>query len=142
MTKKVSAEHFCDVFRDLWDVETKNNNPEHIRCSYSKDSSWTDFMLGDKDKSFLYRVSVRLSLIMSMEWYTMDCVYYEKEANLIEDGIYPACLDVYIEHENGDKVEEEMWKMLMFRAPLKVLIFYDYPEFKKTNNKKTKLASR
>ena len=53
------------------------------------------------------------------------------------DGVYgndnPLRLDVLIEHENDyDRIEEEMWKLLMFRSPLKVLVSYDYSEKKKT----------
>ena len=137
MNKKVSAERFCNVFRELWNIE-KVNNPKGILCSYSKDLFWTDFMLGGKalyECAFLFRVSEKLSLEMSKGWYTIDCVYYEEEPNLIRRGTYPACLDVFIEHENQEKVEEEMWKMLMFRSPLKVLIFYDYHEYEKVNSK-------
>ena len=41
------------------------------------------------------------------------------------------CLHVIIEHENEDRVEQEMHKLLFHRSPLKVLIFYDWPEYKK-----------
>ena len=73
---------------------------------------------------------------MYREYYTLDCVYYEKEPNLIERGAYPAGFSAIIEHENGERVEEEMWKLLMWRGPLKVLIFYDYLDDAKQQNKK------
>ena len=31
-------------------------------------------------------------------------------------------MDVIIEHENDCDIEKEMWKLLMFRSPLKVLV--------------------
>ena len=37
-------------------------------------------------------------------------------------------------YENGERVEEEMWKLLMWRSPLKVLIFYDYLEEEKAKH--------
>ena len=49
---------------------------------------------------------------------------------------YPSKLHVLIEHEHGESIEEEMWKLLFLRAPLKVLIFYDWDEAKKTKEEK------
>jgi hypothetical protein len=43
-------------------------------------------------------------------------------------------MDVIIEHENDCDIEKEMWKLLMFRSPLKVLVCYDYDENEKTND--------
>ena len=43
-------------------------------------------------------------------------------------------MDVLIEHENDyTRLEEEMWKLLMFRSPLKVIVSYDWDENEKTN---------
>ena len=124
-----TAEQFIEAFRDQWNVE----NADDIRPIYPAKRLWTKFMLGKKgpcQDSFLYRVSNRnpLNLQMVREWYTLDCVYYEEGADVYGDGGYPACLQVLIEHENGEDVETEMYKLLMFRSPLKVLIFYDYDE--------------
>ena len=135
MNKKVTAERFCKTFSKLWDIE-KINNPKKILSLYNRDLTWTEYML-TKEGSFLKKISKQLSLKMDREWYgILDCVYYEDEPNLYDGGTYPACLHVYIEHENQDAVEEEMWKMLMFRSPLKVLIFYDYWEDDKGTEKK------
>ena len=134
MNKRVTAELFCKVFRKLWNEE-KESNPEGILGAYPYDKPWTKFML-ESDNSFLDRVSKELSLKMGREWMKMDCVYYEEKPNLISYGTYPACLDVYIEHENNGKVEEEMWKLLLYRSPLKVLIFYDHPEYDKNSETK------
>ena len=141
MKKKVTAKQFCKVFHKLWN-EDKENKREFILGAYPNDKPWTKFMLGSY-KSFLYRVSEGLvsneqSFKMAREWMKMDCVYYKEEPNLIENDIYPACLDVYIEHENGNYVEEEMWKLLLCRSPLKVLVFYDHPEYDKNTETKHK----
>lgn len=37
---------------------------------------------------------------------------------------------VAIEHENGDDIETEMWKLAHWRAPLSVCVFYDFNEAK------------
>ena len=129
MNKKVTTERFCNEFREQWNVE-KEKNTDGILNAYKEDRTWTDFML-NMEVGFLFQLSQKLGLKMDKEWYTMDCVYYEETPNLYDKGFYPACLHVYIEHENGDSVEEEMWKLLLFRSPLKVLIFYDYPEYAK-----------
>ena len=139
----ISAWQFCDVFREQWKREYAGS----IRSIYRDEGPWTEFMLGNGvtyQNSFLYRVSERLSLQMRREWYRLDCVYYQEETNLYGDlvrpgqtpggGVYPACLPVLIEHENGEHVEEEMYKLLIFRSPLKVLIFYDYDEDRKTTD--------
>ena len=134
MNKKFTAEQFRDVFRQLWDEE-KKNNPDEMLCLYKTAPAWTIYML-KKDGSFLDKISQRLELEIGKEWYSIqDCVYYEKQPNLYSGGTYPACLHVYIEHENNDKVEEEMYKLLLFRSPLKVLIFYDYHEYEKVHSK-------
>ena len=39
---------------------------------------------------------------------------------------YPYHLDAVIEHENAKHPENEMWKLMLLRSPLKVIIFYDH----------------
>ena len=57
---------------------------------------------------------------------------------------YPSLLSVIIEHEhNLEKVEEEMWKLIFWRSPLKVLISYDWNDDEKTTaNRKNKLLQK
>ena len=50
--------------------------------------------------------------------------------------LYPSQLLVLIEHENFSNVEEEMWKLIFWRCPLKVLIFYDWNEYEKESTPK------
>lgn len=138
MNKIITAKHFCEVFSDQWNVK-KKENADCILNAYKNDGMWTEFMLGTKETcegSFLHQVSEQLTLQMMTNLYTLDIVYYKKEPNLYRPGTYPACLDTIIEHENQDQVEQEMWKLLIFRSPLKVLIFYDYREDEKKRSKK------
>ena len=144
---RVSAEDFREAFAEQWreDVEEREND---ILTAYPYDRQWTDYMPGPKKKcecdknvtcepcrtrrkSFLGRLSERLSLTRSMsEWLNIDVVYYDRKQLLSQGKLagvpYPACLSVLIEHENGMNPEEELWKLLMFRSPLKVVIFYDH----------------
>lgn len=144
MNENITTEQFLDAFREQWNEE----DPDGINNSYPAERRWTEFMLGTRDsmeKGFLYRVSAKLSVDMGREWYTLDCVYYKMESSQIEGSeLFPACLDAIIEHENYGNVEYEMWKLLLFRSPLKVLIFYDYREDKmeKSERKKNWLDSK
>ena len=135
MNRKITAQRFLVDFRELW-KETMENNSEGIRQSYCNDRTWTGFMLADEN-AFFRRLSERLSFDVGMEFQTLDCVYYRKESNQIEGHeSFAACLDVIIEHENGERVEEEMWKLLLFRSPLKVLVCYDWNEYEKGRSEK------
>ena len=138
--KAVSARRFRQMFAKLWNEEVGQNR-EAIREAYSNDKSWTAYMLATNqtpcEHTFLGRLSerlgsARLKLIMARGWYTLDAVYYQERSRMQtrseRNYVFPACMDVIIEHENEKDVETEMWKLLMFRSPLKVLIFYDHDE--------------
>ena len=133
---------FRKAFDDTWrerveDHETLNAIVE----AYQRNATWTSFMLGTRggpcgfEDCFLYAVGKRLGLSFCREFYSLDGVFYDKEPNLVDPGIYPAGFRVIIEHENEDRVEEEMWKLLMWRGPLKVLIFYDHAEKQRNETK-------
>ena len=131
------AEKFRGAFEQEWTERIKDSaKRERMACAFRSDGSWTKFMLGcnESPNGFLHAVGERLERCVSREWYTLDCVFYQDQPNLIEQGPYPAGLDVIVEHENGERVEEEMWKLLMWRSPLKVLIFYDYLEEEKAKH--------
>ena len=142
--KLVTAEEFYAAFIECWKKEAL------IIEDYSKleITARTKFMLGGKGwggmkASFLHKVKNRLNadgklLKMSREWYTLDAVFYSGNnlfGSLEKGKEYPPLLDVLIEHENASDVETEMWKLLLFRAPLKVIIFYDWGDDDKTKEK-------
>lgn len=134
------AEKFRRAFEQEWAERIEDSaKRERMACAFRRDGSWTEFMLGWRGEplnGFLHAVGKRLDRCVSKEWYTLDCVFYRREPNLIGKEGYPAGLDVIVEHENGERVEQEMWKLLMWRSPLKVLIFYDYLEKEKANHPK------
>ncbi len=148
----VSAKDFCGAFAKQWKEDAEKNR-DAILFAYGDDKRWTEYMLAEKgrpyESSFLRRLltqpSLGRGLLMGREWYTLDAVYYEKDGIYQPrgGGPYPDCMQVIIEHENAEDVETEMWKLLMFRSPLKVLIFYDYRhDDKQTEKKKTWLEDK
>ena len=114
---------------------------------------WTKFMLrdkgeGDGKEAFFYRVLQKLKrkdmkffrevrkpirdekplpfeLKEKYKEFSNKC-YYQF------DGVYSndnsLCPDVLIEHENNDRknIKKAMWRLLMFRSPLKVLVCYHW----------------
>lgn len=141
----VSAKNFYEAFAEQWREDVERDR-EAILFAYQDDKRWTEYMLAEKGRpyecSFLRRLLTKPSLgqvlWMGREWYTLDAVYYEKDGTYRprSGGPYPDCMQVIIEHENAEDVETEMWKLLMFRSPLKVLIFYDYRKDDKQTEKK------
>ena len=134
----VSAQDFLNAFSQQWCADRKRRR-QAIQHAYQDDERWTDYMLGehrpDFPNTFLDRLAKKLSQKALRERQNLDVVYYTKTARNApqdKDMIRPACLNVIIEHENDEDVEKEMWKLLMWRAPLKVLIFYDWPPWRKT----------
>ena len=142
INKLVTAADFFEAFTKCWEEEALEADKKTLKSEvsecYPQSTEWTRFMLGDKGSekpgemkaAFLYKVKCKLaasrnSLEMAREWYKLDAMFYRGDTLFSPDG-YPPILDVLIEHENGDDVEEEMLKLLMFRSPLKVIIFYDW----------------
>ena len=133
----VSAQDFLKAFSQQWRADWKNKR-KAIQHAYQDDERWTAYMLGKKKEdfsdTFLDRLAKELRQKALRERQNLDVVYYTKTARNAPQGkmIRPACMNVIVEHENKGDVEKEMWKLLMWRAPLKVLIFYDWPEWRKT----------
>ncbi len=137
----ITSKDFISAFKKEWDKEIKIKS-EEILEKFKDTREWTDFMLSNK--RFLNQIMRRIpyqdsELIYWKEFYTIDAVYVSGEDLLGRKELsYPKGLQVIIEHENGDHPEEEMWKLLYWRSPLKVLIFYDYHEYQKKQDEKKK----
>ena len=123
----VSVQDFLNAFSQQWNADRKRRGST-LRNAYQEGKT-TAYMLDKKDfrGTFFARLARRLGQQALPERQNLDIVYYSTKAHNIEHTprIRPARLNVIIEHETGKKVEEEMWKLLMWRAPLKVLVFYD-----------------
>ena len=133
----VSVQDFLKAFSQQWNADLQENCKAR-QDAYRDGKEWTDYMLGEKKADFPGRFFDRLAEKLHQQTIAqrqnLDVVYYTTKAQDIchKKRIRPARLNVIIEHENGEKVEEEMWKLLMWRAPLKVLVLYDRPPLRKT----------
>ena len=141
-----TSDEFRCAFIKAWD-ECTTHRAKEISEKYKDNKSWTEFMLGE---SGLLRTTMRYldrsepELKYWREWYTIDAIYTGGAELITRKGSsYPSKLHVLIEHENGDNVEEEMYKLIFWRSPLKVIIFYDWHEYQKiTEDKKNWLDQK
>ena len=135
---------FLEAFKNEWNYRVEKNRHE-ISDIYGDSNRWTSFMLGNE--GFLASVMTRLDenkteLEYKREYYTLDGLYVGGENLYRQNRTYPSELNVLIEHEQGDNVEEEMWKLIFWRSPLKVIIFYDWNEYEKTTNARREWLDR
>lgn len=137
--KMIPATAFIEAFGSEWDAST-NETDGFAPPEYEHSETWTKYMLASN--GFLNRVLNRLkyiqpSLRYAQEWYKLDALFLGGTDLFGTDLWYPSEVHVYIEHEQGDNPEHEMWKLIHWRAPLKVLIFYDWNEYEKTTDLRT-----
>ena len=100
---------------------------EEIICAYrdNKVGPWTTFMRG-----LLGDVAEKLGRNVVYELNKIDCVYYHpiQDGNNLPawlvGGTCPVVFDAIVEHENQSSIENEWWKLHIYRAPLKVVIFH------------------
>jgi len=138
---KITASDFITAFKHVLQTRAETD-PDKLLAAYETDPSWTDYMLGDGgvlDHTASQLRQLDESLRYDREWYTIDAVLYGSE-NLCGKGKYPAGVHAVIEHENGDDVRPEMWKLLHWRCPLKILIFYDWNDDEKSTGKRRNFA--
>ena len=132
--KTIQTPQFLEAFAAEWQARLQHQR-EALMSAYCNCRTWTDYMLS-YDGGLLKGVMQRLhplmdSLDYSKEIYSIDAMFVGGE-NLFRNNLcYPSQLQVLIEHEHGEHVEEEMWKLIFWRASLKVLIFYDWNEDQK-----------
>lgn len=135
-----------DFFQAFVEVTDSHLTPKLVNEFYSddKDKQWTEMMLGEKGvliktleflkgKELVPRDTGRIR-----ETYQLDLIYCSGPDVLGRDGGYPQQLQAIIEHENGEHIEEEMWKLLFWRSPLKVIINYDWNEDSKSIDSRKK----
>lgn len=129
------AERFWKIFRREWSNQFELKSRE-IRAWYDDATRWTDFMLSNTgDGGFLFRVgeqyltekrsviSSEASFSLKREWYTVDLMGV---MHTDSDDYTKSEVHFVLEHENAQDVETEMWKLVLLRAPLKILIFYSF----------------
>ena len=131
----LTARAFKGCFEDCWDVDYgKDRN--NIDGYMNEEASCTDFMLrgiGPYKKGFLKRVSD--SGFQKIGRYDLELEvedYYDLDAYAYKSGEKWPYMHMHLtlEHENRKNIQEEMRRLLDTRAPLKVLVCYDYWEDK------------
>lgn len=129
MTEHISTEAFLDAFATAWQKRAVGDR-DSIDTRWSDHKAWTRYML-HKSEGLLSEVCELLKqqgadIEYREQWYTIDALFVSGKNLYREARLYPSLLEVVIEHENAQDVETEMWKLLFWRSPLKVLIFYDW----------------
>lgn len=148
----IGPDDFLAAFRIAVDARA-----EDLQSQYSNSRDFTDRMLGCHGRDGVLRdVATRLrtknpDLEYKQEYYTIDALMVSGHETIYTtsqpaaDGTklwYPSRLDVLVEHENGEKLEEEMWKLLFWHAGLKVIIGYDWCERDKGRTTKREWAEK
>ena len=134
----INGQRFLDAFANVhFDRLSEDRKKKNLMKAYrSGDPEWTKYMFSKKN-GFLKEVMERLRPKNErLEYVTeklarIDAMFVGGEDLFRNNLEYPAKLHVLIEHEHGENIEEEKWKLIFLRAPLKVLIFYDWDEDKK-----------
>jgi hypothetical protein len=100
-------------------------------------ADWTRVMLGGgkdpvgilTEAAQIYAAGAGEPCTHHQQWYTLDlCVVTPPYVDKTEYWQTKTMLAV--EHENGDDVETEMWKLAHWSAALTVCVFYDFNEAK------------
>ena len=140
----MNAKTFCEMFTTEW-KETESSADFHNDLPFKDKPAWTSYMLAPN--GFLHRVMRRLEkpscpLFYKNEWYTVDALYIGGCDLFRNDLMYPSSVKVLIEHEWGESLEEEMWKLIHWRSPLKVIIAYDWSEEEKKTEARRSWANK
>lgn len=124
---------FLEAFRAAYDARLA---AEPKLLDRYKGSDWTRVMLGDINEQGVLSAAARIyaegaGQLCSghAQWYTLDLLLVEPPYKDKTEYWQTKSL-IAIEHENGDDVETEMWKLAHWRAPLSVCVFYDFNEAK------------
>ena len=148
--KSGKACQFMKCFKECWDNEYPPKRAE-IDGHSRDNTTWTKSMLGKKEangvygdtflkrvcEKFIQHLNYKHDLAWHLDgWYTVDACVVEKDKT--RNWYLASHWHLILEHENGPNIEEEMWKLLHFKAPLKVLIGYDYYDDQKESSEAQK----
>lgn len=142
---QIVASTFLNAFLEEWAALVADNERKGLVVdAYGTNGRWSACMLGPHrgneppgglkkylgEKGFLARVGSRLGVPpeqVRREDYTLDCCYVGGEKLMSHDNWgYASYLRVLIEHENDlSSIHYEMWKLLFWRSPLKIIISYE-----------------
>lgn len=125
----ITESQFISNFSDEWFAAVDNNQAPSF-SPYEDRESWKEFIEGQD--GLLSRV---LSRINPKCRYMREIIFRFDGAYCFDkDNRYPVEFAAFIEHEMNNDPEREMQKLILARAPLKVLIFYDWSEYEKRND--------
>lgn len=137
---KISSEVFLNSFRSTWNETLLDNPAEYLNPWYFGKPGWTKFMMCENGICYKMLNDLRnydKEMKYVREVYTVDGLFIGGD-NLFRKNLqYPSNIYVLIEHENNANVEEEMWKLIHWRCPLKVIFMYDYAESEKKDAQKS-----
>src|SRR6266536_1597634 len=111
----VSAQDFLNAFADEWyaAVEAKTMPPGG---PYGDRDAWKEFVEGEH--GLIARVLYRLQPNVR---YCREAVFrFDGACETDDDHRYPVTFAALIEHELNNRPEEEMQKLVLCRAPLKI----------------------
>lgn len=125
---------FLDCFRKSW-LSRLAAEPD-VLSKYSG-SGWTRVMLGGpgepegvlQSASQSYAEQLGEACSVQTQWYTLDLSLVAPPCRGATE-YWQTRTVLSVEHENGDDVETEMWKLAHWRSPLSVCVFYDFNEGK------------
>ena len=126
----VSVDDFLTTFaREWYGAVAANAIPPQGPYGDGDRTAWKEFVEGER--GLIARVLYSLQPDLR---YCREAVFRFDGACAIGGGErYPVTFAALIEHELGDWPEREMQKLILSRAPLKILIFYDWGEHEKKN---------
>lgn len=135
--KHITAKEFYDAFLAEWNCFVENEPSITGLTPYEDRTSWTKRI--QDPGGFLNRVMNRLSnterpLYYRTEWYFVDALYVGGVDLYQNNYSYPSSVNALIEHEFDEDLETEMWKLIHWRSPLKIIINYDWSDAEKTTD--------
>lgn len=134
---KISNRDFLDAFAEEWYTasDTKTIPPGG---PYGDREAWKECVEGEQ--GLIARVLNRLHPTAR---YRREAVFrFDGACEIGDDARYPVTFAALIEHELNNRPEEEMQRLVLCRAPLKILIFYDWGEHEKTTEGRRHWLSR
>ena len=119
MKRTISVEEFDSVF-----LKTARNSEGDLLTNWNDTAKFTELML-NIHSSVIANVADGLKLQYFREYYSLDGILYKEASSIFTKGTYAKFIDVAIEHENNFRTSyQEMNKLCLFNASLKVLITY------------------
>lgn len=142
--KAISAQKFLQVFKSQWDELKRNVDMGKVVRAYKDNTEWTAWMLGETrgkipppqlgEKGLLGLCGKDLGFCdeqIRREDSKMDMMFVDGKSLFGGTAAephwgYPSHLSVLIEHENNlSDTRCELWKLLFWRSPLKIIVTYD-----------------